>query len=467
MGNFSVHHLIYRYHQRKRVSSKQNIDAYDYQAILEEVRGEIARNHAEELAKEMGTATFRERMRSLITRYVNRNSLADKLDIVSLVDAIYNDMAGLGLIDAYLSDSDVEEINVNGWEPGAVWITTPQGKVQASMAFASAEESENIVTKAARLGGVTIDGAKPYGDSFLTRGIRMSGAISPVTDGEIGAMASIRKQKPSFVTRENIIRWGTMTAEQLELLSVAICHGISVAVAGATGSGKTAVIGLLLSEVPDGDRIVTIEDTRELNLVKRDGEGHVLNDRVHFLTKEPPNPITMQDMLIHALRYHPKILVPAEMRGKEAWTAQEAGRTGHTIVSTLHANSAREAYDRILTMCLLADTTLTEERLLRNIVSAFPLMVFKRQLPDGSRKVMEIFEATGVVAGEVSGNTIYKFVVSGKESDEQGHIVKIRGEHLRVGSLSPKLCQQLFDEGVDLEFIYRYNPAFTPLKGIS
>ena len=463
MAGFSVHQLIYRYHQSKLSDGLVGISDFDYQSILEEVRSVISRNHAEELAKEMGSASFRERLRNLIIRYVNSMRLTDGSDISALVEMIYNDMAGLGLIDAYLSDPEVEEINVNGWEPGSIWIYTPTGKHQAPLGFGSLEEGENIFTKAARLGAVTLDGAKPYGDSYLAKGIRMSGAISPVTDADIGALASIRKQKPTHVTRENVIKWGTMLAEQLDLLVMAVTNGISVAIAGATGSGKTADISLLLSEIPDEERIVTIEDTRELNLVRRDEHGRVLNDRVHLLTKEPPNPISMQDMLIHSMRYHPKILVPAEMRGKEAWTVQEAGRTGHTIVSTLHANSARDAYDRILTMCLLADASLSEERLLKNIVSAFPLMVFKRQLRDGSRKVMEIFEATGVKEGKVSGRTLYKFMVSGKEVDAKGRITRILGQHTRVGNLSNRVCQHLFDEGVDLEFIRKYAPQFKPM----
>jgi pilus assembly protein CpaF len=119
-------------------------------------------------------------------------------------------------------------------------------------------------------------------------------------------------------------------------------------------------------------------------LAQFDENGVMVNDVIHLLTKEEPNPITMLDLLKLSLRLHPEILVPAEMRGKEALTVQEAGRTGHTIVSTLHANSARTAYERILTMCLEAGTSLSEERLLKNIVKPFPsccLNAASRQIP--------------------------------------------------------------------------------------
>ena len=462
---YSIHELIYRNQQRRGCDKRKVVADVDYQHILDTVRSEISRHHAEELAQFMGKPDFRERLRTLIMRYVNLMALSTVSDIATLVDNIYNDMAGLGLIDLYLADPEVEEININGWRKGEVWIVTPEGKQQAPDGFVSVDEGINMTIKAARLGDVTYDGVKPYGDSYIANGIRMSGAIPPVADKTIGGIASIRKQKPTHVTRENIVRWGTATDAELDLLITCVMSGISVAIAGATGSGKTADMSLLLENLPDEERIVTIEDTRELNLIRTDDTGRVINDRVHLLTKEAPYPVSMQDLLRLALRLHPQTLVPAEMRGVEAWTVQEAGRTGHTIVSTLHANGAIEAYDRILTMCLLANTGLSEERILKNIIGAFPLVVFKRQLRDGSRKYMEIFEATGVKDGEVIGNTIFKFIVSGKETDARGKITKILGEHVMVGILSERLCQKLFDEGIEQDFIRRYNPEFKPIKG--
>jgi len=284
----------------------------------------------------------------------------------------------------------------------------------------------------------------------------MSGAITPCVDPDTGAIASIRKQKPSYITRENLIEWGTATAEELDFLSLCVNNGVSVAIAGATGSGKTADMGYILSRVPPDKRIVTIEDTRELSLAQFDENGVMINDVIHLLTKEEPNAITMLDLLKLSLRLHPEILVPAEMRGKEALTVQEAGRTGHTIVSTLHANSARTAYDRILTMCLEAGTSLSEERLMKNIVEAFPIMLFKMQLPDKSRKYMEIFEATGVKNSEVTGNTLFKYVVDYYERDEAGRITKVVGDHRRLGCISSTLAERLLIGGVPQNEISRY-----------
>jgi pilus assembly protein CpaF len=452
---FSVNDLIYRAN-KLRSDSGESMQAQDYSEILDKLQRIIAKNHSAELAQVLYSEEAEEKLKDLIMRYLNSEQLVakDKGNISELVDAIYYDMAGMGLLSPYLQDTDTEEINVNGY--GGIWVLYKDRKVLLNETFGTSEACSNIVRKMSRFGNVILDGSKPIGDSFIARGVRMSGAISPCVDPDAGAIASIRKQKPSFITRENLIEWDTATAEELDFLTLCVNNGVSVAIAGSTGSGKTADMGYILSCVPPDKRIVTIEDTRELSLAKFDENGVMINDVIHLLTKEEPNPISMLDLLKLSLRLHPEILVPAEMRGKEALTVQEAGRTGHTIVSTLHANSARTAYDRILTMCLEAGTSLSEERLLKNIVEAFPIMLFKMQLPDKSRKYMEIFEATGVKNGEVIGSTLYKYVIDHYERDKDGKIIKAVGIHKRLGCISPALAEKLLIGGVPQEEILRF-----------
>lgn len=454
-NRFSVNELIYQ--ANKRCSdSGESVKAQDYGEILDKLQRIIAKNHSAELAQVLYSEEAEGKLKDLIMRYLNSEQLVakDLRNISELVDAVYYDMAGMGLLSPYLQDTDTEEINVNG--SSGIWVQYKYKKVRLNQIFSNPEACANIVRKMSRFGNVILDGSKPIGDSFIARGIRMSGAITPCVDPDAGAIASIRKQKPSYITRENLIEWGTATAEELDFLSLCVNNGVSVAIAGATGSGKTADMGYILSRVPPDKRIVTIEDTRELSLAQFDENGVMINDVIHLLTKEEPNAITMLDLLKLSLRLHPEILVPAEMRGKEALTVQEAGRTGHTIVSTLHANSARTAYDRILTMCLEAGTSLSEGRLLKNIVEAFPIMLFKMQLPDKSRKYMEIFEATGVKNGEVTGSTLFKYVVDYYERDEAGRIAKVVGNHRRLGCISSTLAERLLIGGVPQNEISRY-----------
>ncbi len=456
MNRFSIHDLIYRANKRRSATAESNLEARDYGEILDRLQRIIAQNHSTELAQVLYSQEAEAKLKDLIMRYLNQEQLVSKdlRNISELVDAVYYDMAGMGLLSPYLQDPDTEEINVNGFN--GVWVLYKDKKVRLAETFGNPEACANIVRKMSRFGNVILDGSKPVGDSYISRGVRMSGAIEPCVDTSAGAITSIRKQKPSFITRQNLIRWGTATAEELDFLTVCVNNGVSIALAGATGSGKTADMGYILSSVAPEKRIVTIEDTRELSLAQFDENGIMLNDVIHLLTKEAPNEITMLDLLKLSLRLHPEILVPAEMRGAEALTVQEAGRTGHTIVSTLHANSALSAYDRILTMCLEAGTSLSEERLLRNIVEAFPIMIFKRQLPDKSRKYMEIFEATGVQNGEVTGTTLFKYVVDHYERDKAGRIIKVVGNHQHLGNISPALAEKLLVGGVPQKEIRRF-----------
>jgi len=442
-SRFSIHDLIYHANKRRAATEESSLEARDYGEILDRLQRIIAQNHSTELAQVLYSQEAEAKLKDLIMRYLNSEQLVSKdlRNISELVDAVYNDMAFMGLLSPYLQDDDTEEINVNGYS--GVWVQYKDKKVRLPETFGSPEACANIVRKMSRFGGVILDGSKPVGDSYISRGVRMSGAMEPCVDASAGAIASIRKQKPSFITRQNLIRWGTATAEELDFLTTCVNNGVSIAIAGATGSGKTADMGYILSTIAHEKRIVTIEDTRELSLAKYDENGVMTNDVIHLLTKEAPNPVTMLDLLKLSLRLHPEILVPAEMRGAEALTVQEAGRTGHTIVSTLHAS-------------LEAGTSLSEERLLRNIVEAFPIMVFKRQLPDKSRKYMEVFEATGVQNGEVTGTTLYQYAVDHYEHDKAGRIAKVVGNHQRLGNISPVLAEKLLVGGVPQKEIRRF-----------
>jgi pilus assembly protein CpaF len=155
----------------------------------------------------------------------------------------------------------------------------------------------------------------------------------------------------------------------------------------------------------------------------------------------------MLDLIVSSLRFHPSLIVPAEVRDAAAYQAAIAGQTGHTILTAFHADSARDAYRRLVSMCHSAQTGLSDELLLEMCVSAWPIMVFKKQLKDNSRKYMEIFEATGVVGGKLKGQMLYQFVISSTERDGRGRIVKVHGSHKRVGTISPELFCRLRDNG--------------------
>lgn len=457
----TIDNLLYeknkdRDNEKESKLPENEIQQNQYQDILEKVIDQITKNNAKGLAEILYDSDAELRLKNLINKYLVQEKLVDqRTSLETLTNRIYDDMAGISFIRPYLDDPEVEEININGVY--GTWIVYPDKKVLIDEHFSTSEDCINVIKKMARMGKLNLDGSSPTGDSFLQKGIRISAAISPVVDEkETGAIASIRKQKPAAITKENLLEYGTASADEIEFLTLCVNSGISVAIAGATGSGKTADLNYLLQTVSPDTRIYTIEDTKELQLEQYDQNGKKINDVVQLYTKEPPAPVTMDDLVRLALRFHPKIIVPAEMRGKEALQAVEAGRTGHTIVSSLHANSALDAYDRILSMYLMAETPLSEERILKMIVSAFPIVLYKMQLPDGSRKYIEIFEATGVENGNVVGHTLFKFENEETIKDDNGKIIKMKGRHLPVSSISKRLQERFHIAGVENKTIEKF-----------
>ena len=266
--------------------------------------------------------------------------------------------------------------------------------------------------------------------------------IPPVADRRSGVVFSIRRQRMAHVTREQLAKWQTATRDMLDFLTLCINHGVSIGIAGKTGSGKTTDISFLLNTADKNKRIYTIEETRELDLFSEDENGNTQNRVIHTCTRpsEMKNAnVDMNDLLRKALRFSPDIIAVAEMRGAEAMVAQEAARTGHTVVTSLHANSAKKAYNRILSMCQMSGMNISTNILMGFVAEAFPIMVFKRQFPGGTRRIMEIAEATGVKNGSVEINTLYRFEM---QNEGKGRFVKVNG-------ISNTLADLLRENGAD------------------
>lgn len=447
------------------IGQRKNVSAKSYIEVLESVRSSISKNHATELANVIAEQDGQKVLKNLISKYIHQNNLIcnEIGDYNELIEKIFEDMAGFGFLTKYIYSENVEEININSWNDVEVIDNlcgnAPYRKLDEH--FNTPEQCIDMVKKMCALGGVVIDGSQPVKDSYIFKGVRISAMISPIVDEEVGATASIRRQKTNMITREQLISYGTATGDELDFLNMCLAYGISIAIGGSTGSGKTTDLGYLLRNIPNDKRVYTIEDSRELNLIKHDETGKIINRIIHTLTRltdDPKTNITANHLLKQALRQHPDIIVPAEMRGVEAWAAQEAGRTGHTIATTLHCNSAETAYLRILTMCQEADTKLSENLIMTMIMEAFPVVVFKKQLQDKSRKYMEIIEPMGYENGQLKYNTLYRFVTEGWQYDEFG-AVKVVGKHKRISPLSDKLAMRMLENGASIQDIKRFARA--------
>jgi len=461
MRSFDINQLIYEKSlaigEKDDLCSKRHCS---YEEALNLVKDLICQNHSRELSALADDHQAENTVKGLIKKYIHEKGLAVRgyLNLEDLVDKLYDDMAGFAFLSKYIYNDEIEEINANAWND--IEVVTARGWYKLDEHFISPQHSIDVAKKMAKLGGVIVDGSCPVGDSYIAKGIRISVLIPPVVDEENGAVFSIRRQRIGNFTLEELVEMGTATREELEMLIFFIQNGISVGIAGATGSGKTTDIEFFIRHIPDRLRVFSIEDTRELSLQRVDYTGKIRNRVVQAKTRPseiPRSNITADILLKTALRFNPDIIIPAEMRGPEALIAQEAGRTGHTIITSLHATTALAAYTRILTMCMSSGTRLSEDIMMKLIIEAFPIMVFKKQLADKSRKYMRIIEAEDYRNGKIVGRTLYKFLVTGRELTEDGkRIKKITGSHVRVSPISNALANRLLENGGDIEVIRKY-----------
>ncbi len=449
--------------EKPRTGSAKKED-FDYAAVLESVRASIASNHAQELSAALDDEEAANSLKSLIMKYATEYMAGRDFDREALAERIYEDMAGLGVLTKYLRDPAVEEININDYR--TIEIVRPDGTeyLRDADAFTSPAAELDIVKRMVRMGGMLLDAQSPRVDSFIGAGTRISAIIPPITPPEQGVIVSIRKQNRNRITREQLIESGTATADMLDFLVACLCYGVSIGTAGGTGSGKSTLMTYLLnSYIRDNEdsnnRIYIIEDSREMNLLDYD-ELHGRPARVLYtLTKPEPNPVTMFDLIVSSLRFHPALIVPAEVRDGAALQAAIAGQTGHTILTSFHADSAKDAYSRLVALCNMAGTTLPSERLQEMCLRAWPVIVCQKQLKDNTRRITEIFEATGIRGGEVTGTHLFRFVTEGTERDGNGRITRIAGHHEQTGEISPELFGRMLDNGAPKELLARLFPG--------
>ena len=246
------------YEKQKAVIQEK--DAYE--AILEQVRADISKDHAETLARSVTEKSASEAVKRLIGEYVTAHQLrVGGMSAQALADRLYGDMAGFGFLDKYISDPDIEEIDGNSWRD--IEIVTRSGWHKVPEHFLSPQHAEDTLRKMVRLGGLVLDGTNPIVDSYITQGIRISAMIPPITDRRSGAVFSIRRQRMAKITKQQLVEWQTATPEMLDFLSLCINYGVSIGLAGKTGSGKTTDIAYLLGAADKNKRIYTIGETRE------------------------------------------------------------------------------------------------------------------------------------------------------------------------------------------------------------
>ena len=438
----------------------------DFNSVLQEVQEYISGSYAALITE--GGEDSKEQLQRYIMKYLQDKRVAVAgMTQVELVEAIYSEMAEFGFLTRYIYGDGIEEININSWRDIEVQYSDGRNE-KLTEHFDSPEHALAVIRRMLHASGMVLDNASPLVTGHLTKNTRIAAMKSPVVDEDVGVAASIRIVNRHNLSREDLLRSGTATEEMLDWLSVFLRYGISICVAGATSSGKTTAAGWLLTTIPDSKRIFTIENgSRELDLV-REKDGRVCNSVIHTITRESENAKQNidQDMLLDmALRYHPDIICVGEMRSAEAYAAQEAARTGHGVLTTIHSNSSQATWRRMVTLCKrkheMADDTLMDL-----VTEAFPIVVFAKQLEDKSRKIMEIMECEILPTGERRYNTLYHFKIEENRLEDGKY--RIKGRHEAVNPISESLQKRFIDNGMPQEVLTQLvGKKSAPSKGKS
>ncbi|HEU5015271.1 MAG TPA: CpaF family protein [Roseiflexaceae bacterium] len=372
------------------------------------------------------------------------NSILDSESIVlsraeraRMFESIAADILGFGPLEPLLNDPEVSEIMVNG--PRQIYVERKGRLEKSDIIFNNDEHVMRVIDRIVAPLGRRIDESSPMVDARLPDGSRVNAVIRPIS--LVGPVLSIRKFKKEGITVEDMIRFGTLTREMAEFLSACVRARLNVVVAGGTGSGKTTTLNALSSFIPEDERIITVENAAELQL----RQEHVVT-----LESRPPNvegrgEITIRDLVINCLRMRPERIVVGECRGGEALEMLQAMNTGHDgSMTTLHANTPRDAIARTETMVLMAGMDLPVRAIREQIASAINLIVQQARLKDGSRKIINITEVQGMEGDVVVLQDVFVFEQTG--IDERGKIVG----HLRPTGIRPKFIEQFEQNNIYL-----------------
>lgn len=335
---------------------------------------------------------------------------------------LFNSMRKLDAIQELLEDPEVTEIMVNGAEH---IFYEKEGKLtEANCSFSSRQKLNDVIQQMAGNNNRMVNEASPIVDTRLPDGSRVNIVLEPISID--GSAVSIRKFPRQPLRMEDLIRIGSLSAEAAGFLEIAVKAGYNIFVSGGTGSGKTTFLNALSQYIPKDERIITIEDSAELQLVDK---PNLVRLETRNANTEGVKPITIRDLIRTALRMRPERIIVGECRGEEALDMLQAMNTGHDgSLSTGHANSCRDMLSRMETMVLMG-MELPLPAIRSQIASGIDILVHLGRLRDKSRKVVTIAEIAGIGDGEIRLNELFRFVEKG---EEKGNVC---GKLVRTGGL--------------------------------
>ncbi len=351
-------------------------------------------------------------------------------DKKKLLEELTDDVLGLGPLEPLLKDSTVNDILVNG--PNSIYVERKGILEKTHYFFQDEAQLMKVIRRIVSKVGRRVDESSPMVDARLPDGSRVNAIIMPLAID--GASLSIRKFSEKKFDLDDLVKVGAITEGMCEVLKICVICRMNIVISGGTGSGKTTFLNALSRYIPSTERVVTIEDAAELQLQR---------DHVVRLETRPPNvegkgEVSQRDLVKNALRMRPERIILGEIRAGEALDLLQAMNTGHGgSMGTLHANTTRDAFSRLETMCLMSGFDLPQRAIREQIASAVNLIVQLNRFPDGSRRVTQISEVTGMESGIISTQDVFTYEQKGL--DENG---KVKGQ-FKPSGIRPVFCKTI------------------------
>lgn len=372
---------------------------------------------------------------------VDNDLMIDKSQVERIKTLVLNEAVGLGPLEFLLADKDISEIMVNS--SNEIYVER-QGQIQLSpLVFSSDQAVLDIIERIVSPIGRRIDESSPMVDARLKDGSRVNAIIPPLAIK--GPTITIRKFPEKRLSIDDLVQLGSISADMADFLHICVQHKKNVIISGGTGSGKTTLLNVLSNFIPNGERVITIEDAAELKL----NHNHLISLESRPSNAEGKGLVTIRDLVKNSLRMRPDRIVVGECRSAEALDMLQAMNTGHEgSLTTLHANTPRDALARLETMILMAGMDLPLTAIREQIVSAIDIVVQQTRFHCGTRKVTHITEITGMEAGMVQMQDLFLYQKHGY--NDMG---KVMGQFMPQ-DIIPSFYQELKDSGIHLRTDY-------------
>lgn len=340
---------------------------------------------------------------------------------LSIIQQVYSSIRGFGLLDTIMHDDTITEVMING--PENVFIEQNGRLFKLDKQFENQRRLEDVIQRIVGLAGREVNQANPICDTRLPDGSRVNVVLPPIA--LCGPTVTIRKFSKTPMTIEKLIAYGSITQEIADKLELLVKAKYNIFIAGGTGSGKTTFLNALSNYIPKDERVITIEDSAELQIT---GVENLVSLETRNANAAGSGQITIRDLIKSSLRMRPERIVVGEVRGGEALDMLQAMNTGHDgSLSTGHANSTEDMLSRLETMVLQGAAGLPLEAIRQQIASAVDIIIHLSRLRDKSRKTMEITEIVGYENGKIRLNPLYVF-----EEDENSTLTKVSGSLKRT-----------------------------------